>query len=155
MAMKLSTWYWNIQNIAYLHTCSYSHTIQLIFDIVFMHARLRSARTRLGGADAVVLQSNNSVRRTFLRSLNSYCLWRGSNPYSPRYRPGALTNTLFHLFTNSSIHLSTHLFFCQCVRPSIYSRIHYHTDSHSVPPVYGKQFPSVWAMTSLFPKLVQ
>src|SRR6218665_3442020 len=48
------------------------------------------ALTRLGGADAVVLQGN-CVRRTCSRSLHSNCLGRGSDPYSPRYRPSSLT----------------------------------------------------------------
>jgi len=61
--------------------------------------------TCLGGADAVVLQSN-FVQRTCLRSLRSNCLRWGSNPYSPRYRPSALTDrpcaTQSHKLTQNS-----------------------------------------------------
>jgi len=54
------------------------------------YTKFRSALTRLGGADAVVLQWN-CVRRTCSRSLNSNCLGRGSNPYPPCYRTTADT----------------------------------------------------------------
>src|SRR6218665_2297282 len=47
--------------------------------------------TQIGSTDAVVLQSN-CVQRTCSRYLHSNCLRRGSNPYSPHYRPIALTN---------------------------------------------------------------
>jgi len=55
------------------------NTIELSFDIALLTLKFRSAFTRLGGADAVVLQSN-CVRRTSSRSLHSNCLGRGSNP---------------------------------------------------------------------------
>jgi len=42
----------------------------LILPFFLKHTKLRSAYTRLSGADAVVLQSN-CVRRTFARSLHS------------------------------------------------------------------------------------
>ena len=60
------------------------------FDIDLLTLKCISALTRLGGADAVVLQSN-CVRRTCSRSLHSNCLIRGSNRYSMRYRPTTLT----------------------------------------------------------------
>ena len=72
------------------HTIQYN-TIQPSFVIAVLTLKFRSALRRLGGADAVVLQSNY-VRRTCSRSLHSNCLRRGSNPHSLRYRPSPLTN---------------------------------------------------------------
>ena len=45
----------------------------------------------LSGANAVELESNFG-QRTCSRSLHSNFLGRGSNPYSPHYRPTTLTN---------------------------------------------------------------
>ena len=67
------------------------NTIQLSFDIALLTLKFRSALTRLGGANAVVLQSH-CVRRTCSRSQHSNCLIWGSNPYSESYRLSALTN---------------------------------------------------------------
>ena len=55
--------YITIDNLNTLH-----NTMQLSLDITLLRVKFRSALTRLGGADAVILQSN-CVRRTCSRSL--------------------------------------------------------------------------------------
>jgi len=53
------------------------------------YRKFRSARARIGGADAVALQSY-CLLRTCSRSLHSNCLGRSSNPYSPHCSPSVL-----------------------------------------------------------------
>src|SRR6218665_1418344 len=80
-----------IAMLLYYYYAIDNNTIQLSFDITLVTLKFGSALTRLGGADAVVLQSN-CVRRTCSKSLHSNCLGRGSNTCSPCYRSSALTN---------------------------------------------------------------
>jgi len=77
----------------------------LSFDIALLTLKFRSALTRLGGADAVVLQ-RNCVQRTCSRSLHSNCLGWGSNLYSPHYSPTALTSRPpCHTFGTLCLHM--------------------------------------------------
>src|SRR6218665_3520251 len=77
---------------------SMTHCIVSYLLSTHLYSAFRSAHqsealppTCLGGANEVVLQTN-CVRRIFSRSLHSNYLGRGSNPYSPRYRPSTLTD---------------------------------------------------------------
>src|SRR6218665_1002328 len=82
-----------MQYVLYVANC-FEHqynTIRLSFDIALLTLKLRSALVH-ASADAVVLQINCVLRRTWSRSLHSNYLGRGSNPYSPRYRSSTLTN---------------------------------------------------------------
>ena len=76
-------------NIVTCNTIQYNWA--LIVNIALLTLKFRSAITRLGGADAILLQ-NIWVQRTCSRFLHSNCLGRGSNSYSPCYRPSALTD---------------------------------------------------------------
>ena len=76
------------------------HVLLVAFFCILLHLYSASHRTHksevlpltcLADADAVVFQSN-CVWRICSRSLHSNCLGWGSNPYSPRYWPSALTD---------------------------------------------------------------
>ena len=82
--------------VVFVLTIQYN-TIQLIFHISLLplaHKAQKCTYTpRQRGCIGI---AEHCVPRTFSRSLCSSCLGQGSNPYSPNFRPNALTSRPSH-----------------------------------------------------------